>query len=313
MTFATLPLLDTPHWLPAPDACLLPKGCYPVNLALRRSSDSHTSRGFTLIELLVVIAIIAILAAILFPVFSKAREQARQSVCTSNMHQLAVGFLAYMKDYDGGIPSTGWSGGSFPQATDWVYVYTTSVEPYTPYHIADVGSGTLFPYVRDKKVYRCPSDPSQTEITYMMPSTLAPWVLEKTGVPVEAVPFPSSTILLVEETAGGESAHNDGVYLPYQDWQHYTSGNFCNPKGDYSADWHAKSYEKRVDGTLVSMGRGCIVLFDGHVMSVAQADLIPCPLEMVGGKYTAKTGQSVPAGGPYPKYFRWFQLDRTTE
>jgi len=65
-------------------------------------------RGFTLIELLVVIAIIAILAAILFPVFAKAREKARQASCTSNVKQLALGALMYIQDYDEQYPF--WNG-----------------------------------------------------------------------------------------------------------------------------------------------------------------------------------------------------------
>jgi prepilin-type N-terminal cleavage/methylation domain-containing protein/prepilin-type processing-associated H-X9-DG protein len=61
-------------------------------------------RGFTLIELLVVIAIIAILAAILFPVFAQAREKARQTSCTSNLKQLATGIMMYVQDYDEMFP-----------------------------------------------------------------------------------------------------------------------------------------------------------------------------------------------------------------
>jgi prepilin-type N-terminal cleavage/methylation domain-containing protein/prepilin-type processing-associated H-X9-DG protein len=61
-------------------------------------------KGFTLIELLVVIAIIAILAAILFPVFAKAREKARQSSCLSNVKQLALGIMSYCQDYDEKLP-----------------------------------------------------------------------------------------------------------------------------------------------------------------------------------------------------------------
>ena len=61
-------------------------------------------RGFTLIELLVVIAIIAILAAILFPVFARAREKARQSSCLSNVKQLTLGILMYADDYDEKFP-----------------------------------------------------------------------------------------------------------------------------------------------------------------------------------------------------------------
>ncbi|MDH7571512.1 MAG: prepilin-type N-terminal cleavage/methylation domain-containing protein, partial [Armatimonadota bacterium] len=61
-------------------------------------------RGFTLIELLVVIAIIAILAAILFPVFARARENARKSTCLNNMKQVGAGLLMYAQDYDEVLP-----------------------------------------------------------------------------------------------------------------------------------------------------------------------------------------------------------------
>ena len=61
-------------------------------------------RGFTLIELLVVIAIIAILAAILFPVFAQARNKARQTACLSNLKQLGTGFAMYTQDYDETMP-----------------------------------------------------------------------------------------------------------------------------------------------------------------------------------------------------------------
>ena len=72
-------------------------------------------KGFTLIELLVVIAIIAILAAILFPVFARARENARRSSCQSNLKQIGLGFKQYIQDYDekypilGGADNTGWA------------------------------------------------------------------------------------------------------------------------------------------------------------------------------------------------------------
>ncbi|MEI7834400.1 MAG: prepilin-type N-terminal cleavage/methylation domain-containing protein [bacterium] len=65
---------------------------------------NRIKRGFTLIELLVVIAIIAILASILFPVFSKARAKARQTQCTNNQRQIAIAILAYAQEHDEKLP-----------------------------------------------------------------------------------------------------------------------------------------------------------------------------------------------------------------
>lgn len=96
-------------------------------------------RGFTLIELLVVIAIIAILAAILFPVFAKAREKARQSSCMSNLKQLALGVLSYVQDYDERMPS---------QFGGWV---STNPPHGFGYHL-------FMPYVKNAQIWRCPSD-----------------------------------------------------------------------------------------------------------------------------------------------------------
>src|SRR5580698_6186489 len=70
-------------------------------------SYSNRIKGFTLIELLVVIAIIAILAAILFPVFAQAREKARQITCASNLKQVGLGFIMYATDYDEIFPAAG--------------------------------------------------------------------------------------------------------------------------------------------------------------------------------------------------------------
>jgi len=74
-------------------------------IVLHRRPDAQRSRGFTLIELLVVIAIIAVLAAILFPVFAQAREAARKTTCLSNEKQLGMGVMMYVQDYDEQFPN----------------------------------------------------------------------------------------------------------------------------------------------------------------------------------------------------------------
>src|ERR1700753_1584948 len=87
---------------------------------IRAASIPH--RGFTLIELLVVIAIIALLAAILFPVFAQAREKARQTSCLSNGRQIGLGFLMFVQDYGEPLPLI-----SFPNLTD---SWTNTMQPY---------------------------------------------------------------------------------------------------------------------------------------------------------------------------------------
>jgi prepilin-type N-terminal cleavage/methylation domain-containing protein/prepilin-type processing-associated H-X9-DG protein len=98
-----------------------------------------TRRGFTLIELLVVIAIIAILAAILFPVFARAREKARQTSCTSNLKQIGLAQMMYAQDYDERLaPYEVAHGSSHRRASCWY--------------------DTIYPYVNNEEVYVCPSD-----------------------------------------------------------------------------------------------------------------------------------------------------------
>jgi prepilin-type N-terminal cleavage/methylation domain-containing protein/prepilin-type processing-associated H-X9-DG protein len=91
--------------------------------------------GFTLIELLVVIAIIAILAAILFPVFAQAREKARAISCASNLKQLSTAWIMYMQDYDGNL---------MPSCTDGQCFMCRE---------------TLEPYIKSKAAHWCPSRP----------------------------------------------------------------------------------------------------------------------------------------------------------
>src|SRR5436305_8741687 len=90
--------------------------------------------GFTLIELLVVIAIIAILAAILFPVFAQARAKARAASCTSNLKQLSMAMIMYAGDYDETLPQWHWdisyNGGSGKPTNDATTIWWNAIYPY---------------------------------------------------------------------------------------------------------------------------------------------------------------------------------------
>jgi prepilin-type N-terminal cleavage/methylation domain-containing protein/prepilin-type processing-associated H-X9-DG protein len=123
----------------------------PIGLSTKRPGTKRS--GFTLIELLVVIAIIAILAAILFPVFAKAREKARQSSCASNMKQVGLALIGYTQDYDEKFPP------AFGAATvngttylaNWGMDYTPAQGVIVP---SIVGS-----FIKNRQIFNCPSGP----------------------------------------------------------------------------------------------------------------------------------------------------------
>jgi len=117
-------------------------------------------RAFTLIELLVVIAIIAILAAILFPVFSQAREKARGATCLSNLKQIGLGVMMYVQDYDETFPMSQYGGGStgVPQQAWYsvIWPYVKNGDRYRDAQGVEYSWGT-------HGIYACPSFPDRNQ------------------------------------------------------------------------------------------------------------------------------------------------------
>jgi prepilin-type N-terminal cleavage/methylation domain-containing protein/prepilin-type processing-associated H-X9-DG protein len=218
-------------------------------------------RGFTLIELLVVIAIIAILAAILFPVFAKAREKARQTSCLSNVKQLVLGSLQYAQDYDERLMMR-W------QASD------------SNFRVPSM----IMPYVKNSQIFKCPSwSVSRThtgigtyDLSYTWPGGApAHWmsgaVCAVCGKPCSknyficdgysayglgTIDSPAQCILIYElmEGSGGtdsdaQSATVGGLHGYYQARAQNPAVNPHNDGGNYGfCDGHAKWYKVPPDG-----------------------------------------------------------------
>jgi prepilin-type N-terminal cleavage/methylation domain-containing protein/prepilin-type processing-associated H-X9-DG protein len=185
-------------------------------------------RGFTLIELLVVIAIIAILASILFPVFARAREAARQSSCVSNLKQLGTALQMYTQDYDEMLPGAAPFSAASPYG-HWVLAFNNGAGQNAaqpgPF---PVDQGALYSYVKNAQVYVCPSDANGRvkRLSYSMNSACNFQALA-------AARTVSTTPLFVDESAtlndgyfayGGNTGgdipsliHNDGANLCFLD------------------------------------------------------------------------------------------------
>lgn len=200
----------------------------PSSSAFPRMPFYNSRRGITLTELLVVIGIVALLAAVLFPVFGRVRENSRKSSCLSNLKQLSGAMLLYCQDYNDKLPHSA-------QASDPVdggWVLGAGGAAYT--FPTDVAKGALYPYVKNTQVYICPSDTNAKTkaLSYSMNMICSQKRLAGASKT-------SQTIILVDESAtlndgnfnsqlcGGNDKptviHSDGASMAYLDghtkWQ----------------------------------------------------------------------------------------------
>ncbi len=203
--------------------------------------------AFTLIELLVVIAIIAILAAILFPVFARARENARRASCQSNMKQIGLGILQYAQDYDETLPASRNTGTSI----SWRWM--------------------IQPYLKSTQVNSCPSRVSGQTTTGGMGLTfdisyagnfcqgsggsgvnsynngLGAFSNDDTGLPLSDFPSPATTIHVVEVTATRQSTINFSTAGACGAYESYSQSGDCLWSGHLQTgnylftDGHVKS------------------------------------------------------------------------
>ncbi len=202
-------------------------------------------KGFTLIELLVVIAIIAILAAILFPVFAKAREKARQSSCSSNVKQLGLALMQYCQDYDERYASVYDDGNGYPAGRI-------------------IWADKAMPYIANRQVFGCPSArpnlapgaglwPNSLQGTrYQMPMTHV--FPEGWNNPVGMADFqaPAETVMLLESSNAW--------------WQHYCPRHLTAPMGMLNGSAGPYINGGLNESTCPWHNEGLNVVFcDGHV------------------------------------------------
>jgi len=234
--------------------------------------QSREKRAFTLIELLVVIAIIAILAAILFPVFAQAREKAKATSCLSNAKQIGLGLHMYLQDYDEKFVATRWS-----DVTDACGVGGTAIN-------GSQWNVMIQPYIKNTQIFACPSDstPPGTGVSqsrkrsYVLTSgprdrlngdCSAPGGISHTdwGAALAEINTPASMVACYERWESGSNLDNPfSVHQDLsgtQDWCQY-----ADPTGKSWLQYPRKShwFDSSPNFDPQHVQRATLVFADGH-------------------------------------------------
>lgn len=204
----------------------------------QRGARPH-KRAFTLIELLVVIAIIAILAAILFPVFARARENARRASCQSNLKQMGLALTQYVQDYDEKFPC---------QQSN----YSAPVSEYWP--------NQLMPYMKSEQILICPSEiKSGTELSYQLNANLTKATdggsndFGTSGRNIAEINSSASVLAFIDNDCKTTSVTNCGK--TYKTVTTYAPGKYATFYNDGSYDFHIG---RHLEGSNIAFT-------DGHV------------------------------------------------
>jgi prepilin-type N-terminal cleavage/methylation domain-containing protein/prepilin-type processing-associated H-X9-DG protein len=244
--------------------------------------------GFTLIELLVVIAIIALLAAILFPVFAKVREKARQSTCSSNEKQIGMALLQYVQDYDEAYPIGNTFGSYYDQGAGW--------------------AGSVYPYLKSTAVFHCPDDPTDVNVAIVPPLIPVSYGFNRllAGQTLATLTAPTQTVSLFEvkgcqaevtsptETISPAASGPDVVgngFLGYDAQDNYLSGTFATgPMGQPAS---SVGVDRTSTGRHTDMSN--FLMSDGHVKSlrgttVSGGDTATSPINPEGAPGIVGTG-----------------------
>ncbi|MEO6907331.1 MAG: DUF1559 domain-containing protein [Abditibacteriaceae bacterium] len=224
----------------------------------KQQCQNGVKRAFTLIELLVVIAIIAILASILFPVFARARENARRASCQSNLKQIALGMFMYAQDYDERLPAV--SSG----------IAIADVTPNNPYGWAD----GLEPYLKSTQIYQDPSSPygpnSNPTVGWVLSAPHSSyndyWMNSWASAANDSsLLYPSETVLLGDGGTTGSYAYGTARYNT--DGCGHVSGTassyspgFCN-----NPAFSTTGATIPGNGALLHLDGGNYAFADGHV------------------------------------------------
>lgn len=219
--------------------------------------------GFTLVELLVVIAIIIILAAILFPVFARARDKAQQTKCVNNLKQMGTAIAMYEDDYDDVLPFGVWS----PAGRLWMDL----MDPY----IKQL-NGTAGYEETQGELYKCPSAPiEEATIAYQAGRSYGYNPFLNFDASMNTVKFPSSTLRITEGSAkdpdGPANAPDPGgsMVMPYPGRQGFPG---------YAPGWHS-GFNSCLwfDGHVCTMTRQRVMMSDNNANPGVWARLSPKP------------------------------------